>query len=483
MASANRVLGFLGVLALTGAAVACGPKAATADRAGWPIVIGECGGPQFCTPKELAVDSHGNVYLLGLLSGEVDFDPGEGVQSCSSDYQTLRSFVAKYNHDGGYEWHRCLDRYEEGLFFDDLACDEDGNLYAVGWRRPTSQSHDSGEDQDATGVLMKLDPAGETIWELELKSPASTSGGCYEKAIVVCCSDAVFYGGLYYGDVDFDPGVGVQIRSSNGARDVFLCRFTPSGELQWVRAWGTQGRSEFPWDVAADDAGHAYASGAFSRWDNLIFDTGLVVSPETAGLPSGSYLVKMNDSGGVAWVKTWGGTEVNDHCISRRVAVSQSGKVYVLGNFAGGFQIRKGNGVLSFTSNGFDDVFLAAFDSLGATQWVHTWGGAQGDSPRCLYLDPIGRIYCTGSFEVPIDFDPGTATTNKSETFLSVFGPDGDFDRVEIGVGAGISATHDTDLYVCVYEPGDTSPIGHYGAINDDLHKCRRCLIYHTEFE
>ena len=68
--------------------------------------------------------------------------------------------------------------------------------------------------------------------------------------------------GKFLGTVDFDPSPEVDEHTSNGHDDIFLCKFYPSGDLQWAHTWGGSG-----WDiglsVAADGSGNGYVTGWF----------------------------------------------------------------------------------------------------------------------------------------------------------------------------------------------------------------------------
>jgi hypothetical protein len=81
-------------------------------------------------------------------------------------------------------------------------------------------------------------------------------------------------------------------------------------------------------------------------------------------------------------------------------------------------------------SNGEYDVYVAKLNSSGDFQWARTWGGSQDDSGDCVTLDDSGNVYCTGSSNGTVDFDPGPGVDEHSTggAFLSKLDSQGDFE-------------------------------------------------------
>jgi len=46
-----------------------------------------------------------------------------------------------------------------------------------------------------------------------------------------------FIAGAFNGSVDFDPGPGQEMRTSNGGYDCFLLGLNSTGDMSWVRTW------------------------------------------------------------------------------------------------------------------------------------------------------------------------------------------------------------------------------------------------------
>ena len=79
--------------------------------------------------------------------------------------------------------------------------------------------------------------------------------------------------GDFYGEVDFDPGDGVDIHSShtNNYSDSYLSKFDSSGKFLWTRTWG-DGMVAIGYSVIIDDSGDIYVAGflGYSRFRSRV---------------------------------------------------------------------------------------------------------------------------------------------------------------------------------------------------------------------
>jgi len=438
-------------LLMVGTAVACcGQREGSQNVGHWPVTIG--GDAAFCTPKALRTDHLGNVYLLGLCGGTVDFDFGPSSEICRSDYEKLTSFISKYDNFGSYQWHHCFSHGDQELLVNDIACDGQGNVYAAGGRNAVSSARqDSDTDTSAQAVLMKLASNGQVEWEATWGAQSLGQGICEGKALALSSSGDICVAGIYGGEVDFDPNPGVHVRTSNGATDCFLCRFSSLGELVWVRTWGGSSRFESVESLSVDSDQDIYLTGSFSMSRPLVFDSGATILPEFEGQTRGAYLLKTDRDGNLAWIRQWGGTNIEDYCSGVSVLASGADAVFVLGEFSGTVQLTSAGKSDILTSNGFMDIFLACFDSLGSPQWARAWGGPLRDEACCMFLDGLGNIYCSGSYKVAVDFDPGIVGTITYCSSVSTFDSDGMFKHVDSWLGGGgiRGAVYGNKVYLC----------------------------------
>ena len=125
---------------------------------------------EFTGGSDVALDEAGNVYIVGSYEGTVDFDPGPGTEERTTTIGNTDAFVASY--------------------------DGTGTLRFV---------------STATG-----DPP----------NPLSRGFG-----IALDGVSNVYIAGVFRGTVDFDPGPGIEARTSNGDTDAFVLKLNPDGTL------------------------------------------------------------------------------------------------------------------------------------------------------------------------------------------------------------------------------------------------------------
>ncbi len=139
----------------------------------WGFAIGSIGDDRGQT---IGVDSQSSVYVSGLFSGTMDFDPRPAVYELGG--ASTATFVSKFNSDGILQWASRLARGPAGYRGRSLAIGSDDTVY--------------------------------------LSAPFNNAGD------------------------DFDPGPSVFALSTMGDNDVSVTALTPQGEFLWAGKLGVQ---------------------------------------------------------------------------------------------------------------------------------------------------------------------------------------------------------------------------------------------------
>ncbi len=413
----------------------------------WAKSIGSTGIDQ---GRIIKSDALGNIYVAGLFTGTVDFDPGTGVESITSAGD-VDFFVAKYDPSGNFLWVA-----NDGNIYDDLivdlVIDNAGNVFITGYGELSSSG------AETAMFIGKLDANGNTLWAWTLSSSDFKLSG---SALALDTTGNVHVGGYFYGTVDFDPGTGVSelTSTSQGSSDAFILKLTTDGNFIWVKQFSVFAGNAGIGNLAVDAAGNVYSTGDY--WNASIdLDPGAgVVSGSNAG-GADIFVSKLDSNGDYVWGKVIGD---GLHDYGYFIAVDASQQVYLTGFFGGTVDMDPSVGVSELTSAGNRDGYIAKFDDNGDFVWARGFGSIDNDAGARLVLDDTGNIYTTGYFTGTVDFASGaptqTVTSNgDKDIFVSKMNSNGDYEWV-YGIG-GTNA--ETGNSIDVNSTGDIFITGSY---------------------
>jgi uncharacterized delta-60 repeat protein len=302
--------------------------AAAGNAGGDNYWINTLGGSGTDSSRGVTAASDGSVYVATATNSE-----GAGGYDFS---------VVKYDSSGTLQWQRTIGgsntEYPQGI-----AADSSGNIYVTGYQgsygtRPTQF------------YLVKYNSSGTLQWQRSLVC----IGGVYCSRVVVDSSDSNVY----------LVGYSDSTNSTSGGNDVFVCKYSASGDLQWQRILGGSG-SDIGKGIGLDSSNNVY------------------ISYQTSSAGQGSTeigIAKYNSSGVIQWQRTLGGTAADS---GGSLGVDGSGNAYVSFNTASEGQ-------------GGNDFAVAKYNSSGVLQWQRIIGGTSTESNQDVAVDSLGNVYLTG---------------------------------------------------------------------------------------
>ena len=344
----------------------------------------------------------------------------------------------------------------------DVAVDNDGNIYVAGYFESTVDFNpDLNEDAIITSnglldaFLVKYDQHGDFIWVKTWGAEGNDRG----RALDVDSDGFIYCGGEFRSTVDFDPGPGIDEKTSNGTVDSSLSKYSPDGTYIWTITWGG-GLAVGTSRIKISTDGYIFVTGNF--WSsNADFDPGLGQDIHATHGYYDVFLSKFDLDGNFKWARTWGGSE-DDY--GKGVSVDSSGNVYCSGYFDETVDFDPGPGEVIFEAPGaLPDAFLSSFDSNGNFRWVGTWGSTEKDQAFECAVDEFDDVYVCGDFRYTVDFDPDPVDVEERiadigrDLYISKFDLNGDFTWVyveEEGQGAGRCI--ETDMNGNLYFLGET---------------------------
>jgi cysteine-rich repeat protein len=330
-------------------------------------------------------------------------------------------------------WGASGDLYTIGFA---IARDAAGNLYVAG------NTHGALPGQTHAGMsdafLRKYSATGEHLWTRQWGSTADETAW----DLAVAPSGDVLVTGTANGALEG--------QTHAGGADIFLVKFNPAGDRQWLQQWGTTETDE-GLGVAVDAAGNAYVTGgtrgALEGQTVIGGQDAFLTQVSSSGTRGWTVLSGTSDYDDVGNAVTWSNgylfvtgngnyynrgflkkfTEAgvntldfqvgNSNCIPQAVAIGSSGEIYLAGwtssNMAD--QTHKGNG----------DNFLARYSAAGTHQWSRLWGTLRTDQCTDIALDAAGNILATGFTDTSLDLLDGQMGLGPNDIFLTRFTPDG----------------------------------------------------------
>ena len=321
------------------------------------------GGPGDDASRPIAVDTSGNVYVMGHSSGTW----GSPVRAYTS---SADAFVAKLDGNGVLQWNTFLGGTDMDIGRG-IAVDTNGNLYVTGygtttWGSPIRAYTPAGYD----AFVAKLDGNGALQWNTFLGG----SGGDYGTGITVDTNGNVYVTGVS------NAIWGSPVRAYTvGNYDAIVAKLDGTGNLQWSTFLGGSGDDE-GYGIAVDTSGNV----CVTTWSNATWG-----SPVRAY--TGDYdaiVAKLNNSGVLQWNTFLGGTGRDE---GLGIAADTNGNVYAMGTSYATW----GSPLRAF-GGGVRDGFVAELGGSGNLQWNAFLGGTGDDIGYGIAVDTGGNIYMTG---------------------------------------------------------------------------------------
>jgi hypothetical protein len=210
------------------------------DTSGNYLWVKVVGGTSSDLANNICTDSTGNIFLAGYYSDTVDMDPGTGVDLRASN-GVNDCFISRFDSAGNFLWANTFGGYYSD-YVNAFIVSTSGELYLGGNFRDTVD-FDPGPGEyylascsaNPDAYLSKFDSDGDFVW-------AKVWGGVDMNDVVtgieIGVDSNIYVTGLFRSTADFDPGTGVFNITSKGVDDIYLSRFTSSGDFVKAYAWG-----------------------------------------------------------------------------------------------------------------------------------------------------------------------------------------------------------------------------------------------------
>lgn len=361
----------------------------------------------------LATDPSGNIFLTGLLLGDINFGGGP---IKNADVLNEAPFLVKLDPDGAQTFSKVLEQGAEAGGYA-VAADAAGNVVVGGYLNGKADFGGGpiGVGSGINAFVARFDPAGK-----HLSSAAfGGSGDARAQSLGVDAMGNIVVVGAFKGTIDF----GATPLTSAGS-DMFVVRLDPTMKVLYAKKLGSGvvignpgfmgGPSSLA--VAVDPAGGAVIAGGFTGV--LSLDGTMLVTGDDAGSQADVFVAKLDTAGKPAWAQRYGGTGTRH---ANGVAVDAVGNVVVAGSFSGSLDCGTGCNAVAGGGSGAFALKLSGGD--GSRLWVQ-FVGTQSTIGSCLVgMSAAGDVSLAGSVTGPLSI--GTTTlpppSGGSDLYVAAF--------------------------------------------------------------
>lgn len=352
---------------------------ADTGTAAWAVRFGST---DLDSTEGIAVDSDGDVFVVGKFKGTVNFGGGNLTSAGDNDVFVLKLDGAS----GTHLWSRRYGGTGNDGSGGAVVVDSTGAIVVSGaFGSAAINFGGSGLNNAGTGVgdlyLAKLANAdGAHVWSVRIGGPASDT----VTGLDVDASDNLVITGEFLGTTN----LGGTDLASAGMSDILLAKYSgATGAHLFSFRYGSTG-ADGGSDVAVDGMGKIVVTGSFSGTVSFGGATPLSTTGRDV------FLVHLSLAGAHEWSKSFGST-TSDY--AGGVVVDANDDATVIGSFSGTMNL--GGDDLSSAGTGLE-VFIATFDgSTGDHLGSVRQGGTGQENGVDVAVASDGRLYCVGHFD------------------------------------------------------------------------------------
>jgi len=374
----------------------------------------------------VSIDNSGNSYMSGYFSNTVDFNPGPGTFNMNAPGSTTAAFITKTDSAGNFVWAKAM-KSTSFIIGNAITIDAARNTYTTGFFQGNADLDPSAANFNVTSFgyddvfVTKLDSLGNFVWGKQMGG-TNVEG---PEDITTDISGNVYTSGIFFGTCDFDPD-SVSVFNMNASVSLgaaFISKLDNDGNFVWAKSISGNDNVYLS-SLEADAANNIYVSGYFSGTADFNPDTLVSFYMTAMGTSHDGFIMKLDSIGNFVWARSIGDTEL-DQIYS--IVLDDSANINITGFIQDTVDFDPGPGTFNLISAGYNDIFIARFDSAGNFQTAKAIGGTGFDVGNIIKMDNSGSIYIHGLYKGTVDFDPGpgsfilTSTGNFENSFIAKY--------------------------------------------------------------
>jgi hypothetical protein len=290
--------------------------------------------------NQIALDSIGNIYLVGSTYRSADLDPGTPTVMYTDSTTGSDLIVYKFSPAGNMLWYKIWPittlSYDYGCEINELEIDHNGNLILVGvlygeidFDLGPDTASAWGDLSFPSGFLIKLDGNGNYLWDYAIDINTHGSSYNFMANCAINNQNEIYVVGSFWGNINFFSPDTFTL-TGNGFYDNYILKIGESGVLQWAKSFGG-GAYESVADIHYSNDGNLYIAATYgSPTVVLANDTNSIVLLGDS-INTISTLIKMNESGNYEWVRYLKNSNLQGSTVSPVAVETDSiGQVYFM---------------------------------------------------------------------------------------------------------------------------------------------------------
>ncbi|MBK8256563.1 MAG: hypothetical protein IPK82_28320 [Polyangiaceae bacterium] len=409
------------------------------DSTGKHLYSRAFGGDEASLAEAVATDSLGNVYVVGMFSGQIDFDGNILAAPNDPGEHRYDAFVLKLTPSLDVEWVKGYGQNPWQQFALDVEVDSQDNVIVAGalFDKADLGKGMIGQDQIWSSYLLKLNStSGDTVWSQAFGYWSAATPNYFDYpslGVAIAPDDDIVLGGTLNGMSYF---LEVPINTF-GEEDAYVARISPDGtSLRWLQTFhgdpgaGASEGGQWIGPVAVDACGDVLVAGAYTH-SLSIGGVTQVVDIGDPKIPDGFVAKLAGDTGSVIWHNVF---KDDGRQEPHALATDAWGNVFVTGTLSDGdaylgVDFGGAVGVLSPIVTPAtpyrDDAFIVKYDRDGHALWGKRIGDDQLQAGYDLKVAPDGHVVWAGVFSGTIALGGGLpiAQTNNYDTFTVWLNP------------------------------------------------------------
>jgi len=329
----------------------------------------------------ITVDTDGNVIVVGRFQGPATI----AGTSLSSNANSIDIFIAKFSASGSLLWVKTAGGSGED-FAKDVSVDQSNNIIITGFFNGTAtfgpgetnqKTLSSSGSQDI--FVAKYNSANGNLLNAE---EAGGPGGDSGHGVATDSGNNILVTGSFQGHIS------QYNLNSEGSKDVFIVKYSPSLSVIWAKHAGGTGEDSGA-DIAIDGSDNVIVTG---RITGTAYFGRPNANQETLNSNGGLdiFIAKYNSSGALSWAEKAGGPTDD-----RGLGIATDGDNIVVVGDINNEAVFGGNTTLN-TEGGSRDAFVAKYNSSGSLSWAKNAGSSNGDRAWGVITDSSNDIFVTG---------------------------------------------------------------------------------------